>query len=88
MTEAEYLNGKDVRSKLIFLESQSSERKARLFTCALGRSLWPYLGDDHSRQVIEVAERFADRTTSVAELLFAEQSGLEARRGLASMIAA
>jgi hypothetical protein len=72
MTEAEWLTATDPRLSLIYLEDKSSQRKARLFTCAVGRALWPYLGDEYSCRVVEVAERYADNLTTENELQEAE----------------
>ncbi len=72
MTEMEWLTATDPRLSLIYLEDKSSQRKARLFTCAVGRALWPYLGNEHSCRVVEVAERYADNLTTENELQEAE----------------
>ena len=60
MTEKEWLDSTDPHLMLHFLRDRASERKTRLFACALARCLWPLLGTDRSRRAVEVAERFAD----------------------------
>lgn len=87
MTEVEWLACRDARLSLVFLEGKASKRKARLFACGLGRSLWPYLGDNRSRRVVEIAEMHADNLATKAELTAAEDASRDAIRGTASRIA-
>lgn len=87
MTEAEWLSATDPRLSLVFIEAKSSSRKARLFACAVGRFLWPYLGDERSCRVVEVAERYADDQASDNELREAEVASQFDNRGWASQIA-
>ncbi len=87
MTEQEWLICNDARLMLVFLEDKSSPRKARFFACAIGRAMWPYLGDERSRRVVEVAERHADNTATEAELHLAESEALDSNRGWASRVA-
>jgi hypothetical protein len=87
MTEAEWLTCADPQPMLVFLERRASQRKVRLFACGLGRSLWPYLGDDRSRRVVEVAEQYADGLATQAELAAAEEAALGANSGPASRLA-
>ncbi len=77
MTEAEWLAATDPRLSLVFIEGKSSPRKARLFACAVGRSLWPFLGDERSCRVVEVAERNADSLATESELREAEVAALD-----------
>jgi hypothetical protein len=60
MTEKEWLDSTDPHLMLHFLRDRASERKTRLFACALARCLWPLLGTGRSRRAVEAAERFAD----------------------------
>jgi hypothetical protein len=84
MTEAEWLACADPRLQLIFLERRATDRKARLFACGVGRCIFPYLGDERSRRVVEVAEKHADGLATETELAAAREAALEAKRGAAS----
>jgi hypothetical protein len=87
MTEAQWLTCTDPNALVAFVDGRMSDRKARLLACALGRRLWPYLGDDRSRRLVEVAERFADEMADSGELAEARQAAYEAVRGGASRLA-
>lgn len=60
MTEAEWLACADPHRMLEFLGENASLRKQRLFACAAVRRVWHLLLDDHSREAVEEAERYAD----------------------------
>jgi hypothetical protein len=47
---------------------RASERCMRLFACACGRRIVPYLTDHEGHKALEVAERYADGMASAAEL--------------------
>jgi hypothetical protein len=96
MTEPEWLECPSPAQMLEFLRHeaycrrrpQPSRRKLRLFACACCRRAWPSLGDD-GRRAVEVAERYADRRATRAELalaLAAVKAG--ARTGNAGLAAA
>lgn len=76
MTEAEWLNGTDPESMLLFLQNsgRASDRRLRLFACACCREMWEYLSDERSRQVVEIAERMADGRATQEELTAAKAS--------------
>lgn len=87
MNEAEWLARADTRLQLVFLEGKATGRKARLFACGVGRCLWPFLGDERSRRVVEVAEKHADGLATETELAAAREAASNARRGVASRTA-
>ncbi len=87
MTEAEWFVSPDPRPLLIFLEEKSSPRKARLYACAVGRSLWPYLGDERCCRVVEVAERYADDLAYGNELQEALSAAQDIVQGWAGRVA-
>jgi hypothetical protein len=60
MSESEWLECVWPGDMIGFLPPQRNDRKLRLFGCASIRRIWGLLADDRSRQVIEVAERYAD----------------------------
>jgi hypothetical protein len=62
----------------------ASDRKMRLFACAVARCLWELLPDRSSRAAVEVAERFADGQASFAELKFARLGAERARDAVAA----
>jgi hypothetical protein len=62
MTEADWLAGKvNIFSQYDSLRRRKvTSRKFRLFGCACCRRVWNWIGDQRSRDAVEVAERFAD----------------------------
>jgi hypothetical protein len=59
MTRNEWLAATDVRSRLQFVASRTSDRKLRLLACACARRVFPLL-DARGRRTVELMERFAD----------------------------
>jgi hypothetical protein len=68
VTEEEWLACTDSHKMLMHLEGKVSGRKLRLFGCACCRRIWHLFTDERSREVIEVAERYADGGASDDEL--------------------
>jgi hypothetical protein len=68
MTEQEWLGGEDPWKLLAGLPAEPSERKWRLFMCALLRRFWCHLENDHFRKGIEVVERFVDGLADITDL--------------------
>jgi hypothetical protein len=86
MTAAEWLACTEPTPMLEFLGDRASSRKLRLLACACCRKVWGMLTHENSRQVVEVAERFADGQATQAELTSARASA-ETSRGEAEAVA-
>jgi hypothetical protein len=84
MTEVEWLTRADPTSMLSYLQDKTSDRKLRLFACALCRSVWHLLQDERSRAAITTGERFADRLAPEHERRSARRAAVSARRSLAA----
>jgi hypothetical protein len=56
---------------LLQRRGKPSERKCRLFACACVRRIWPLLPEQASGDAVEAAERFADGTTDIEQLVSA-----------------
>jgi hypothetical protein len=70
MTEAEWRDCCEPEKMLTFLHEsgRASDRKLRLFACACLRRVWPSHGAAE-REVVRVAEHYADREAKVGSLL-------------------
>jgi hypothetical protein len=68
MTEEEWLGGNAPGPMLEHLRGKASDRKLRLFACAVCRTFWAELGYRRCQQAIETAERYADGTATEQEL--------------------
>jgi hypothetical protein len=68
MTKHEWLVSNDPQKMLAFLWEEASDRKLRLFAVACCRRIWHLFRDERSRDVVEVAECFADGLASEVEL--------------------
>jgi hypothetical protein len=78
MNEAEWFVCTDSELMLDHLGSEASNRKLRLYACALGYEEWQRMIDERSRDAIVVAERFADGLADSEELIFAFNAAQEA----------
>lgn len=77
MTEAEWLDSRDLDAMLVFLQDKVSKRKLRLWVCACCRLLWwQELREPSSRNAVEVGEMYADGQAG-SELLAAARSGAQ-----------
>lgn len=63
MTETEWLSCTDPTQMLTFARGKASPRKLRLFAAACCRRIWEYM-DSFGQQATELAEQFADETTT------------------------
>lgn len=78
LTEAEWTGCTDPQRMLQFLKGKASDRKLRLFACACCRTIWTSLTYGRSKQVVEVAEKYADGLATEAELQKAYSNAREA----------
>lgn len=69
------LTGDDFFAMVHWLRHQRvSSRKFRLYACACCRHIWHLIGDERSRRIVTVAERFADGLATRKELAAARAS--------------
>jgi hypothetical protein len=59
----------DLEKLLAWLRGRGSDRKFRLYACACARRVWPFLTDERSRAVVEVAERQAAGVATLSDLV-------------------
>ncbi|VTR98685.1 hypothetical protein [Tuwongella immobilis] len=60
MTEAEWLGAPHLYTLIRLIEEKASERRRRLLACACCRRTWNLLPDDFIRDILELAEQYAD----------------------------
>jgi hypothetical protein len=78
MTEGEWLHATDPQPMLrvVLVEDyRTSGRKLRLFCVACCRRIWGLMMDESCRQVVEVAERYADGMATEEERRAADAAG-------------
>jgi len=90
MTEEQWLACEDPQRLLELVRSGASDRKARLYACALARRVWDKLTQPE-RTALEVAERFADglgppQEREAAELALYLQPNEPSARGYGSNV--
>jgi hypothetical protein len=78
MTEAEWKVATDPKKMLQFLLGKARDRKIRLYACACCRRIWSLLTDNRSREVIEVAEKYADGQVNKLALVDASRAAYRA----------
>ena len=86
MTESEWNKCTDPVFMLEFLRGKVNDRKVRLFSCACCRRIW-HLLSEQSRDVVMLAERYADGLVSDEERLAARQLPSETGADAASRAA-
>src|SRR5437879_1754086 len=85
MTEAEWLSSRRTQGMLGFLtdavnRERHDDRRFFVFACACLREVYDRLPDRRSRQVVEVAERYAETRTARRKLEQAARAAGEAAR--------
>jgi hypothetical protein len=83
VTEEEWVACTDVEPMLEFLQERASDRMLRLFACACCRRVWHYLSDQLDKEVVSVAERFADKLATAEERAVAEEAAARAYQEIA-----
>jgi hypothetical protein len=79
VTEAEWLICANPNAMLEHLRGKVSERKLRLFGCAVCRVVWHLFTDERSRKAVDVVERYVDGLASLEEMAVAEKAASDAR---------
>jgi hypothetical protein len=83
MTEAEWLPTEYQSELLKFVRGEASERKLRLFACAVTRREWRWLIRKRNRSAVEAAERFADGLATQEEMKQAAEGAYDNSRSWA-----
>jgi hypothetical protein len=68
LTEAEWLSSNDPDAMLRYIAPRLTRRQVVLFACACCRRLWPLVGDERWRRVVELRERQAAGADTAAEI--------------------
>ena len=76
MTEAEWLACTDPTPMLVFLRDRASERKLRLFACAVHRRMHHFADEGCVVAAAEASERYADGRATAEEMREARSSAL------------
>jgi hypothetical protein len=71
--EADWSSGADLGRMLALLDPKEGDRKLRLFAVACWRRAWGRLADPALQELIDTAERYADRAAGYGELRAASQ---------------
>ena len=66
MSEPDWLHATDPDTLLHFVRGKATDRQFRLYACGCCRRIWHLLRDARSRNLVEVAERYADEPTDLA----------------------
>lgn len=78
MTEAEWLASVDPQALLDHHAGRASQRKLRLAAAACARQVWTLLADRWSREAVETAERYVDRTADRHDFAIARTAAEDA----------
>jgi phage gp46-like protein len=73
--EADWLHSADPALLLHLVRDRATDRQFRLFACACCRRVWHLLRDERSRQIVKVAEEYADDAVDEATLRDARAAG-------------
>lgn len=73
--EADWLHSTDPDLLLHLVRDKATDRQFRLFACACCRRVWHLLRDERSRQIVKVAEKYADDAVDDATLRDARAAG-------------
>src|SRR5262245_44645084 len=76
MTQSEWLESRNPRTMLLFLQQSKvgSDRQLRLFAAAVCRRVWHLFPDDRGRAAVEVLEQYADGETTLKKLTAAKSA--------------
>jgi hypothetical protein len=82
MTEVEWQSCESPTPMLYFMRGKASMRKFRLVACGCCRRIWSLLGDERSRNAVEVSESYADKSASREQLLIAQNAAMLGRSSI------